>query len=110
MQTALDTPNTPINPLSEPAPANLLVLALIAAISGALVGLVGAAFCLMLIAIARPTGGTTEEVVTGMGMDIVIALDVSESMRAPDIERCQGLFLNLTWRYLLLFEYFYALN
>jgi CIC family chloride channel protein len=38
----------PINPPPEPAPANLLVLALIALISGALVGLVGAAFCLML--------------------------------------------------------------
>lgn len=40
--------DTPINPPPERAPANLFVLALIALISGALVGLVGAAFCLAL--------------------------------------------------------------
>ncbi len=41
--------NTSINPpLREPGSANLFVLALIALISGALVGLVGAAFCLAL--------------------------------------------------------------
>ena len=44
------------------------------------------AFALIGIGLARPTGGTSEEQVSGQGMDVVVALDVSTSMKAPDID------------------------
>jgi len=44
------------------------------------------AFALIGIALARPTGGTSEEQVSGQGMDVVVAIDVSASMKAPDID------------------------
>jgi len=42
-------------------------------------------FFLLGISLARPAGGLMEEVVVGRGLDLVVALDVSESMNAPDI-------------------------
>lgn len=44
------------------------------------------AFALIGVGLARPTGGTVEEQVTGRGMDVIVALDVSTSMKAPDID------------------------
>ncbi len=41
---------------------------------------------LLGIGLARPTGGSFEEAVSGRGMDVVVALDVSTSMKAPDID------------------------
>jgi len=49
-------------------------------------GLMVAAFFLLVLALARPVGGVVEEEVMGMGMDVVVALDVSTSMNALDIE------------------------
>jgi len=43
------------------------------------------AFCLVGIALARPVGGLMEEEVVGSGLDMVVALDVSLSMKAMDI-------------------------
>ncbi len=44
------------------------------------------ALLLLGIAIARPVGDQTEENVFGQGLDLVVGLDVSQSMKAPDIE------------------------
>lgn len=44
------------------------------------------AFVLIGVGLARPTGGNVEEQVTGRGMDVIVALDVSTSMKAPDID------------------------
>ncbi|MBF0500406.1 MAG: VWA domain-containing protein [Candidatus Riflebacteria bacterium] len=41
---------------------------------------------LACLAAARPTGGYSEETLTGQGLDLVVALDVSLSMRALDID------------------------
>ncbi len=46
--------------------------------------LVLAAFTLGVIGLARPQIGLTREVRTGAGVDIVLALDISSSMRAED--------------------------
>ncbi|MFZ2958784.1 MAG: VWA domain-containing protein [Candidatus Ozemobacteraceae bacterium] len=46
-----------------------------------------AALGLIGIALARPTGGFSEEALTGQGLDLIVALDVSQSMRAMDIEK-----------------------
>ncbi len=45
------------------------------------------AFVLLCLALARPIGGLKEEAVTGMGLDLVVALDISQSMQVQDIER-----------------------
>ncbi len=46
-----------------------------------------AAFGLLGLALARPVGGVREETVTGMGLDLVVALDLSQSMYVQDIDR-----------------------
>lgn len=43
------------------------------------------AFALIGLALARPLGGLMEEDVTGSGLDLIVALDVSTSMNARDI-------------------------
>lgn len=48
--------------------------------------LVVVALLLLGIALMRPLGGTTEEQVYGTGFDLVIALDISKSMNARDID------------------------
>lgn len=49
-------------------------------------GLIGIAFFLMGLSLARPTGGLFEEAITGSGLDLVVLFDVSQSMEAMDIE------------------------
>ena len=44
----------------------------------------GLALCLLAIALARPQSGSSETTVSTYGVDIVIALDASGSMRAED--------------------------
>jgi len=44
------------------------------------------AFFFMALALARPTGGFSEESVTGAGLDLVVLFDVSQSMYVMDIE------------------------
>ena len=46
--------------------------------------LVLAALALAAVALARPQTGITEETGTSLGVDIVLALDISSSMRAED--------------------------
>lgn len=48
--------------------------------------MVMSAFILLAVGLMRPTGGLTEEEVYGSGLDLVVALDVSKSMKALDIE------------------------
>ncbi|MBF0410450.1 MAG: VWA domain-containing protein [Candidatus Riflebacteria bacterium] len=48
-------------------------------------------FLCLCIALARPVGGVIEEAVIGSGLDLVVALDVSTSMRAMDIDGNQRL-------------------
>jgi len=50
------------------------------------VTLIVSAFCLMTFSLSRPQIGTKYEEVKREGQDIIIALDVSESMLAEDIE------------------------
>ncbi|NOG49901.1 MAG: hypothetical protein HND48_11035 [Chloroflexi bacterium] len=45
-----------------------------------------AAWCLLVVALARPQAGTAQEVIRGEGIDIVFALDVSGSMAALDFQ------------------------
>jgi Ca-activated chloride channel homolog len=42
------------------------------------------AWLILLIALARPQGGRTQEIIRGQGIDIVLALDISGSMAALD--------------------------
>lgn len=42
------------------------------------------AWFLLLIALARPQSGSGEELLRGRGIDIVMALDISQSMAVPD--------------------------
>ncbi len=44
------------------------------------------AFALMGIALLRPLGEMTEETIQGTGLDLVVALDISKSMNANDID------------------------
>ncbi len=44
------------------------------------------AFCLLVVALARPQTGQTREVLRGQGVDIVLAVDISSSMLALDFE------------------------
>lgn len=44
------------------------------------------AWLLLVLAAARPQSGTVEETITGEGIDIVLAVDVSSSMSAQDFE------------------------
>ncbi|MGM0599949.1 MAG: VWA domain-containing protein [Candidatus Rifleibacteriota bacterium] len=44
------------------------------------------AVLLISIGLMRPQGGMTEEEIFGKGLDLVIALDISKSMKAQDIE------------------------
>ncbi len=44
------------------------------------------AILLIAVGLMRPTGGITEEDVVGKGLDLVVALDVSKSMMAMDID------------------------
>lgn len=46
----------------------------------------GAALLLLVLALARPQSGATVENVTTYGVDIVVVLDVSSSMRAADFD------------------------
>lgn len=48
--------------------------------------MIGLGLFLMGIAILRPLGESYEEEVNGTGMDMVVALDISKSMKARDIE------------------------
>ncbi|MEZ4553515.1 MAG: VWA domain-containing protein [Dehalococcoidia bacterium] len=48
--------------------------------------LVAGAVTLLVVAIARPQWGDTEGALTRRGIDVVIALDVSRSMTATDVE------------------------
>lgn len=43
-------------------------------------------FALLCLALARPVGGVKEEAVNGMGLDLIVALDISQSMNVHDIE------------------------
>lgn len=45
-----------------------------------------AAFILLGFGLMRPQGGLSEEAVIGQGLDLVVALDISKSMNANDIE------------------------
>lgn len=45
-----------------------------------------AALTLLIVALARPQSGVTDERITTEGVDIVVALDVSSSMLAEDLE------------------------
>jgi Ca-activated chloride channel family protein len=56
-----------------------------AARTGWQIGLVATALSLLIVAAARPRWGTREETVIQSGRDLVIALDVSRSMLAPDV-------------------------
>jgi Ca-activated chloride channel family protein len=49
-------------------------------------GLRLAALALVIVAMARPQTGSTQEVIEGDGVDIVVALDISGSMAALDFE------------------------
>lgn len=49
-------------------------------------GMIVAAFILLSIGIMRPQGGLKEEAVMGEGLDLIVALDISQSMNANDIE------------------------
>lgn len=49
-------------------------------------GLRIAAWCLLVLALARPQAGTAQEVIRGEGIDIVFALDISTSMAALDFQ------------------------
>lgn len=42
------------------------------------------AWVLLVFALARPQGGRSQEVIRGQGVDIVLALDISQSMSNPD--------------------------
>lgn len=44
------------------------------------------AWCLLVVALARPQAGTAQEVIRGEGIDIVFALDISSSMAALDFQ------------------------
>jgi len=48
--------------------------------------LISVAIILVTIGLMRPLGGTSEEAVIGTGLDLVVALDVSKSMQAMDID------------------------
>jgi Ca-activated chloride channel family protein len=48
--------------------------------------LMGLAFVLITVTLARPIGGLTEETVSGAGLDLVVLFDISQSMSAMDIE------------------------
>jgi len=52
----------------------------------AVIGLRAVALALMIAALARPQSGTREEEVSSEGIDIMLALDISGSMRTPDFE------------------------
>jgi Ca-activated chloride channel family protein len=52
----------------------------------ALPGVRGGALLLVVVALARPQSGTSEQIVSTHGVDIVVALDHSGSMRAADFE------------------------
>src|SRR5690606_20418267 len=41
----------------------------------------GLAWAILVIALARPQTGNTQEIIRGQGVDIVLALDISGSMR-----------------------------
>lgn len=45
-----------------------------------------AAWVLMVVALARPQSGRTQEVIRGQGIDIALALDISGSMAALDFD------------------------
>lgn len=42
------------------------------------------AWVLLVVALARPQSGRTQEVIRGQGIDIVLAIDISESMNTQD--------------------------
>ena len=52
----------------------------------AVIALRALALALMIAALARPQSGTREEQVSSEGIDIMIALDISTSMKTPDFE------------------------
>lgn len=55
-----------------------------ARIAGALPWMRGAAIALVVVALARPQSGTSTTTISSLGIDVVIALDVSGSMRCED--------------------------
>jgi Ca-activated chloride channel homolog len=62
--------------VGHPATARPIIKAVLGAV----------ALLLAMFALSRPTGGIVEEAVIGQGLDVVVALDVSKSMEARDIE------------------------
>ncbi len=42
------------------------------------------AWCLLVIALARPQAGQASQIIRGQGIDIALALDISNSMSSPD--------------------------
>lgn len=55
-----------------------------ARVAGALPWMRGAAIALVVVALARPQAGTSTTTVSSLGIDVVIALDISGSMRCED--------------------------
>src|SRR5580698_2762444 len=47
--------------------------------------LIGASVALLIVAIARPQWGVTREEARQRGLDIIVAIDTSNSMRAEDV-------------------------
>jgi len=52
-------------------------------------GLEIAALCLLILALARPQFGTNEQTIKRQGIEVMVALDVSNSMMAEDVAPCR---------------------
>jgi len=73
--------------VSSPAPFRNIIPSPFLIIHRALPILKYAAFCLMIIAMARPQSGTERHNILTEGVNITLAMDLSESMAALDFKR-----------------------